>query len=387
MESGDEKVQFTAIEFKCDNLYRDDDDAVVTEPWPLYGKRCREGTWNSQLRTCVTCPQSMEHLTDADRNQHLNVDTTKGEYAEFWGCHQESGGRCMCEGARNVEDPHMSSDPWMQQMYGGWVPTIFQPVRFQATPMAMPGCPGSNVSATGSRNMGGGECFIYEKFANEFMNPETSFILPDITCGSVTQPDGTQRPLTFGESRKFPKIHIAPSVEEDAVYTMLRLMQNFGFETPLQIMDSITVQENKVTILALSTVEQKGNRVQIGPTLEQLRDHCNIRFNIFKDRAGTKIQNNDPVALAQVPEIPPACTDTGMQGVNTAFTTLVNDFKANAAPAQDVTCTNNDMMGMAGMMMHRRRQLAISDSSSDLDIDAEDEQSPAERRLTMKKKI
>jgi hypothetical protein len=119
MNSGDEKVEFTAIEFKCDNLYRNEDtDTVEHEPWPLYGKKCREGTWNSKMRTCVTCPNSMQHLSLEDRQQHFSVNEQGGEWAEFWGCHQESGGRCICEGSKNVRDPHMADDPKMQERCG-----------------------------------------------------------------------------------------------------------------------------------------------------------------------------------------------------------------------------------------------------------------------------
>ena len=127
-------------------------------------------------------------------------------------------------------------------------------------------------------------------------------MLPELQC---TDDEGNL--IEYAKNPELPQVMIPPTTRKDPVYNMLRTYFNFGFESPLEILESFDIQSNKAVLMFLSSLEKQGNTMKVGPAAVEMQQRCAVRFNVFLSEKGDAILENAFIPVDQIPERPPPC--------------------------------------------------------------------------------
>jgi hypothetical protein len=284
LENGDEQVGFVSLMMQCADLWKDHNGVTVTSPIPLYNKRCTEWdmVYNPDKDACGRCPNSKDQFAATPEASEVGVD----EMTEFHGCWSENG-KCSCNIMQQIE--------MKDEMMGyTWIDYRHKMVR--VTPVDIDTCTGDNK----------GDCFRYEPAARSIDFFDRSRIFPALDCGDAI-------PMKESTIPSVPNVIIPPPVKKDPIHTLIRMMNNFGFETQVDIVLDSDFVENRAIALFLSSFESKGSVQKMGPTLKEMQDHCKIKLNIFLDADGKALNDNKWIPAKDIPVIPPPCVAQSME--------------------------------------------------------------------------
>lgn len=327
MENGDELTTFSSVEVECGTWQNNTEGVQELKPYNLYMRKCNTEWggnifYSSALQDCGWCPYGGEDYKYLVEDAEPKM---KEDYADFHGCYPDvNSGKCTCNGNHYI---------WREDMWGSWME--YRHLSWEMTPVD----PGlvftwqaeiwDEATRTSRYGYYDDLKYRYELFSNFFEIQNSEMMPPQLECDSD---------VAMGSVPGISNIYIPPTVKKDPIKTFLRLINRYGFESKLNVMETSEMTGNYLTILLLHEVQRKGTTVKVGPSLDEFREHCKIKFNIFVDPYGTEMQGSRFVDGSQFIPTAPRCSQEGMDAevveYNQVLTRLASTLNA------DVSCNN-----------------------------------------------
>lgn len=298
-DKGDREVSFTAIRIRS---YVDKDGEWASTP--LYALRCaRDPLWDSKQRGCGECPRNAAQISSEDMARN---NVTAGN-VQVYGCYPDGSGACACEArVRPTAQGH------------GMQHKTLRGIRIRIGK-----CNLDTELARG--DVTGRGCFHYSPIAMESVmhGDASSLVVPDVECFNTD----TNEELKFVASTDIPPINLAPSTETDPLLYMMRFHSHFGFESPKKIIREMgaALKENIATFFFVSQTSTQGNKVRIGPSMQELQQHCKIRFYLFNEIGGA-VEGNEWINAADIPVNPEICSADGVTAMKAVYQEALDRF-------------------------------------------------------------
>eukprot|EP00397_Hematodinium_sp_SG-2012_P000058 GEMP01000058.1.p1 GENE.GEMP01000058.1~~GEMP01000058.1.p1 ORF type:complete len:3100 (+),score=473.75 GEMP01000058.1:344-9643(+) len=293
---GDEVIIFSAIKVECKNVYKKN-GRKVQERWPLWALQCQHGLmWSLSQQGCGKCP-ARDQLAPKDKERLKAL----GSRVHMKSCFQSGPGVCSCE-AFIKSTTKRGREVWKR--------SILHDVELSVHEK----CKKINAVQVGKRPK---NCFSYQKFSNIGFNQQNMWqvVLPELRCKDKT----TGQAISYARDLEMPPVYIPPSTKQDPTYHMMRLMLQFGFESELDILETLDVRSNYGVLLFIAEVKKQGNTVKVGPTTREMQENCEVRMNIFLNQKGEAIMGNQFIPASKIKSQEEFCGADKMKSVTTAY--------------------------------------------------------------------
>lgn len=272
--NGDEVISFLALHVKCFNK-----TGTTKTPLPIFGLTCKDDLiWSSKEQGCGRCPTYRHQLLEADKKRLKEL----GDSVFMQPCEQEGSDACVCDVKAKTINKN-GSPIWKSKRLNNVSLLVKDHCRYDQI----------NVDDHHPR------CFEYKSLTAIGLMPHQmhSWVNPELMC-----PGGR----AYTKSNDMLSVYLAPSTENNAAYHMMRFFYQFGFETELEIVKTLNLRSNIARMLFPVSVETGGVASKVGPTLDEL-DGCKIKMNLFLNKRGHAILNNNPIDSKEIKQVQPLC--------------------------------------------------------------------------------
>lgn len=290
-EKGDKIISFIALKVNCSSVSFSNITGIQREPMPIFGLMCKDGLiWSAKEQGCGRCPRKNQ-LTIQDKARLKK----KGQ-AHVERCFQDGpgGDSCVCD-IQVKKTNKRGRTVWRRKRLNN--------VKLYVKPK----CKYDRQIKAGAKP----QCYEYQSLATISLMPNKlqSWVFPQLKCGGG---------LGFSRLKDMLPVYLAPSTSKDAPYHMMRFFTQFGFETELDILQTIPLQNNIAWMLFPHTVETGGVSSHVGPSLSEV-ESCKMKMNLFVDRRGHAILNNRPIDLSKIPVNEPICGADQIEDLTTSY--------------------------------------------------------------------